>query len=72
MTSIGHPLVADRIYRRHRAHDELPAGAPDPGRQCLHAYRLRLRHPRTHEEMIFEAPIPDDMQRLLNWLRARR
>jgi 23S rRNA pseudouridine1911/1915/1917 synthase len=72
LASIGHPLVADRLYHRHRARDELPAGAPDPGRHCLHAYSIRVKHPRTHEEMVFEAPVPPDMLRLLNWLRSRR
>ncbi len=71
MASIGHALVGDRIYKRHRANDRLPAEAPDPGRQCLHAYRLVLKHPRTHEDMVFEAPLPADIQRLLNWLRSR-
>ena len=31
----------------------------------LHAWRLSLRHPVTHEEMSFEAPIPADMRRYL-------
>lgn len=73
MTSVGHSLVGDRVYRSRRAqHDALPADAPDPGRQCLHAFRLRLRHPLTLEEVEFEAPLPADMQRLLVWLRAER
>jgi len=73
MTSIGNSLVGDRVYRSRRAqHDELPAGAPDPGRQCLHALRLQIQHPHTLEPIDFEAPLPDDMQRLLTWLRENR
>ncbi|HEX5052011.1 MAG TPA: RluA family pseudouridine synthase [Planctomycetota bacterium] len=73
MTSIGHSLVGDRTYRsRNRQHDALPPGAPDPGRQCLHAMRLSLPHPATHELVEFEAPLPGDMQRLLSWLRTNR
>ena len=47
------------------------AEAPAPGRQCLHARRLRLQHPRTHEEVEFEAPLPADMAELLAWLREQ-
>ncbi len=72
MMSIGHSLVGDRVYRsRNVVNRELPRGAPDPGRQCLHAERLTLKHPRTHEEMQFEAEMPEDMKALLRWLQAR-
>lgn len=73
MTSIGHSLVGDRIYRaRNASQCELPKDAPDPGRQCLHAERLTLQHPFSHEEIQFEAPVPKDMTDLLGWLRAER
>ncbi|MEO6596040.1 MAG: RluA family pseudouridine synthase [Planctomycetota bacterium] len=73
MTSVGHSLVGDRTYRsRTRQHDVLPSEAPNPGRQCLHAMRLTLPHPETHELIEFEAPMPGDMQRLLSWLRTKR
>jgi 23S rRNA pseudouridine1911/1915/1917 synthase len=72
MTSIGHSLVGDRLYRARKAqHRELPPAAPDPGRQCLHALRLGLLHPRTHEEVEFQASMAPDLERLLGWLRAR-
>jgi 23S rRNA pseudouridine1911/1915/1917 synthase len=73
MTSIGHSLVGDRVYRsRVRQHDALPSGAPDPGRQCLHAFRLGLVHPATAQRLQFEAPLPKDMVQLLDWLRRER
>ncbi len=52
MASIGHPLLGDGLYG---------AKCPDKGLegQCLHARRLRLVHPRTGAEMIFEAPLPE-------------
>jgi 23S rRNA pseudouridine1911/1915/1917 synthase len=34
-------------------------------RQALHAGTLGFRHPRTGEEMDFEAPLPADMARLV-------
>ena len=73
MTSVGHSLVGDRIYRsRRRQHDALPDGAPDPCRHCLHALRLTLPHPSTHELLTIEAPLPQDLERLLAWLREHR
>ena len=72
MSSIGHAVVGDGIYRPRRAREVLPDGAPDPRRQCLHAFRLTIQHPRTHETMCFEAPMPEDMAALLQGLRANR
>jgi 23S rRNA pseudouridine1911/1915/1917 synthase len=71
MMSIGHSLVGDRVYRsRLRQHDALPPGAPHPGRQCLHAFRLEVPHPSTLAPMAFEAPLPADLQTLLEFLRT--
>ncbi len=35
-------------------------------RQALHSWRLTLPHPCQHKKLIFEAPLPGDMQSLLN------
>jgi len=73
MTSIGHSLVGDRVYRSRRAqHDALPAGAPAVGRQCLHARRLVVQHPGTGQPIEFEAPLPVDFAAVLAWLRQHR
>ena len=37
--------------------------------QVLHAYKLTLVHPRTNEEMVFEAPLPEYFKELLAILR---
>ncbi len=37
-------------------------------RQALHAAKLGLKHPRTGEEMLFEAPWPEDFTQLVNVL----
>lgn len=52
MAHAGHPLLADKLY-----------GAPHPSldRQALHARTLRFRHPRTRQEVTFEAPLPQDL-----------
>ena len=60
MTSIGHPLLGDPLYG--------PKKMPYPvqGGQLLHAFRIGFVHPRTGEEMLFEAP-PE--ARFLEWQR---
>ncbi len=49
--ALGHPIAGDEEYGGR-------AGGAD--RPMLHAWRLRLRHPRTGVEMNFEAPPPRD------------
>jgi 23S rRNA pseudouridine1911/1915/1917 synthase len=48
-------------------------GLPDDtliSRQALHAFRLEFRHPATGRDVAFEAPLPVDMERTLERLRA--
>lgn len=49
---MGHPVVGDRVYGIKKQKFGLNG-------QLLHAWRLQLVHPRTGEEMLFEAPLPD-------------
>jgi 23S rRNA pseudouridine1911/1915/1917 synthase len=58
----GHPLVGEPTFRDPST--ELSDAIPF-GRQALHAYRLRLRHPMTNRELKLEAPLPDDFTDLL-------
>lgn len=51
LSTFGHPVAGDDEYGGREA------GASRP---MLHAWRLRLRHPRTREVMAFEAPPPED------------
>jgi 23S rRNA pseudouridine1911/1915/1917 synthase len=62
----GHPIVGDSQYGSPKKTD------PPIGRQALHAYRLRFSHPITGERLSFEAPLPEDMQGALDFLRKRR
>ena len=41
-------------------------------RQALHAFRPTFAHPDDDHELRFEAPLPDDMQRLIASLRVHR
>lgn len=57
----GWPLVGDATYGLKDA----PVAFP---RQALHAWRVALTHPVTHERIDIEAPLPEDMQTLLQHL----
>ncbi|AFC32185.1 YlyB [Paenibacillus mucilaginosus 3016] len=65
MKFIGHPLVGDPQYGPSKS-----KGIPMDG-QALHAAVLGFKHPRTGEELLFEAPLPEDMNRLLEVLKMR-
>ena len=62
---IRHPLIGDTVYRRGTRH-----GINFP-RQALHAAELSLVHPSSRETMTWRSPLPRDMKRLLDELRAR-
>ena len=62
MKFIGHPLVGDPMYGKSK-------GMLMDG-QALHAAILGFKHPRTGEWMQFEAPIPPDMENLIQTIRT--
>ncbi|MEE4299806.1 MAG: 23S rRNA pseudouridine(1911/1915/1917) synthase RluD [Pseudomonadales bacterium] len=71
----GFPIVGDRLYGARGRLPPAPSEALVAAvrafrRQALHARRLTLAHPVTRETLTFEAPVPDDMQRLLELLAA--
>ena len=61
---IHHPLLGDPVYRRGARQ------APAFSRQALHACELSLAHPRSGRELTWRSPLPPDMQRLIDELRA--
>jgi 23S rRNA pseudouridine1911/1915/1917 synthase len=75
---IGHPILCDRLYggRAEMTGAQLAGGPHVQGepvvlaRQALHAARLELDHPQTGQRMVFEAPLPDDLEAALQWLRG--
>ena len=62
MTSIGYPIVGDTKYGVRKNPFDIKG-------QALHSHELMLIHPSTGEIMNFIAPLPDDMQRILKYLR---
>jgi 23S rRNA pseudouridine1911/1915/1917 synthase len=61
MQFIGHPLVGDPLYGVKKT---LPIDG-----QALHAAVLGFRHPATDQYVECSAPLPEDMERLLELLR---
>ncbi|MDP7295484.1 MAG: hypothetical protein QGG24_09185, partial [Vicinamibacterales bacterium] len=71
-TSCDHAVVGDAVYGgtrrrltpRHRVVAQLT-------RPFLHASRLAFTHPRDARRVEFRAPMPDDLERVLEALRDR-
>lgn len=53
---IGHPLLGDELYG---------GSLRLISRQALHAYYLGFQHPKTARPLSFQAPLPEDMSKLL-------
>jgi len=73
MSYIGYPLVGDPLYGGRlklpkSASPELVDMLSHFKRQALHASKLELMHPETGEDMVFTAPLPEDIQQLLDVL----
>lgn len=70
LAAIGHPIVGDRLYTMSDA-DYLAAlqetADPPPliDRQALHCAANQFTHPATGEPLTITAPLPPDMQALL-------
>lgn len=72
LASIDHPLIGERLYRGRRGLSlQLPPKAPALQRHALHAAALAFSHPVTGAPLRVEAPLWEDMARLLGWLRDR-
>ena len=60
MKYIGHPLVGDPLYG--------PRKVIGKDGQFLHAALLGFKHARTGKELVFEAPLPENFQKMLDKL----
>jgi 23S rRNA pseudouridine1911/1915/1917 synthase len=71
LSAIGHPVVGDSVYggvHRRVAGDIRAVQRLE--RPFLHAARLAFTHPRDGRRMEFTAPLPDDLQDVLDALPA--
>lgn len=72
---IGHPVAADPIYGgEQRALQDADTNPLKHAllhlkRQALHARTLQFQHPVTQEQLLFSAPKPEDLHRLVDALR---
>ena len=66
---VGDPDYGGRLRLPKGASTELVETLRGFKRQALHAARLELEHPATGELMAWEAPMPEDMQALIELLR---
>ncbi len=66
---IGHPLVGDKTYgaKANKKFADLTGYAAP--RVMLHARQLSFVHPRTGKKAKFTAPLPEDFQAAVQWLR---
>jgi 23S rRNA pseudouridine1911/1915/1917 synthase len=78
LSHIKHPIVADDmyggklVYPWQLADKEQAVEEPVIARCALHAFSIEFRHPTSNEMVKFEAPLPADMQHLLDLLRQYR
>jgi 23S rRNA pseudouridine1911/1915/1917 synthase len=74
LASLNHPVLGDATYgggvSRLTGHLRLAGLKPLVHRQLLHAWRLGITHPRTGAAMTWEAPLPEDFQAVVDFLRT--
>ncbi|BDV41187.1 pseudouridine synthase [Geotalea uraniireducens] len=75
MAESGHPLVGDELYggggRLANLRDPvLRKLIRELGRQALHAKTLGFVHPVTADYLEFDTPLPDDLQRIIDYLES--
>ncbi|MFK7864772.1 MAG: 23S rRNA pseudouridine(1911/1915/1917) synthase RluD [Pseudohongiellaceae bacterium] len=66
---LGDPMYGGRLQIPGASHENLISTLRNFRRQALHAQRLGLIHPITGAEMSWSAPLPADMEALLEALR---
>ena len=85
LAHVGCPVLCDKLYggrssitrgELRRQHPLAPPGDDDAAiilsRQALHAARIKLTHPASGEPIEFSAPLPADLQAVLDELRRPR
>ncbi len=79
MSDLGHPVFGDIVYggRTQKLGSLSPRQRSAAihlldliDRQALHCSEMRFEHPVTRQPMRVIAPLPEDMERLLSYLRA--
>ncbi len=76
LAHIGTPILCDRLYSGRSTIKFAEADHSGPqfelSRQALHAQSIEFNRPSTNARMKIEAPVPQDLAELLQWLRRTR
>lgn len=67
MRSIGHPLIGDKLYGIESMKKEQLEHLMT--RHALHAEQLGFYHPMTKHYMSWQAPMPEDMEQLIRYMK---
>ena len=70
LASVGHPVAGDATYGSHSRRAPASEALRELVRPALHAARLAFVHPTSGRPMSFEAPLPADLTRTRQALRA--
>ncbi len=70
MAHLGHPLVGDPVYARSQSRHRALLEEIGFHRQALHAARLGFIHPVDGSDLVFDSPLPRDMQELFSHLNV--
>ena len=76
LSEAGHPLLGDSVYggdaRLGNVKDaKLKSLVKDLGRQALHAKTLGFIHPSSGKYIEFDSDLPEDMQRIIDYLEKQ-
>ncbi|MGM0397166.1 MAG: RluA family pseudouridine synthase [Bacillota bacterium] len=63
LSHIGHPIMGDNLYSDKSAKID---------RQALHAYSMSFNAPRSGESLTIKSNLPDDIQKLINFLKIQK
>ncbi|MHC4447550.1 MAG: RluA family pseudouridine synthase, partial [Planctomycetota bacterium] len=69
LAHLGYPIVGDDMYGGRKSGSD---SQPLIDRPALHAARLGFTHPMTQRPLVFQAPLPADMAKLVGALRKDR
>jgi 23S rRNA pseudouridine1911/1915/1917 synthase len=61
---MGHPILGDILYSPNMGKNKFGLSG-----QCLHAKKIGIEHPKTHEYMEFESNLPEYFEMTLEKLR---
>ena len=65
LAEIGYPIVGDTVYSNGKNPFNVTG-------QMLHAEKLTFKHPKTEQEVTYEAPLPEYFNEILEKLESEK